>query len=147
MATYTANIAISLVQEDGTTILVDDIAISGANASANFTYKEEKQVDLQNGTDNRLLTMGTDESGGQQNIKLAIIQNLHASSDMRLKICDTGGDTIYLKIPAGQAHLISSDDIEIQASEGAFSAYSNADTVYGQLDGDTGKARVISIGT
>ncbi len=51
-----------------------------------------------------------------------------------LGVSETGGDTYFIKLEAGQSHIVNNDDLEVDASGGASSAFSEADSVSAKAD-------------
>ena len=47
---------------------------------------------------------------------------------------DSGADTFYVKLEAGQSFMIGNDDLEMHATGGASSAFSEADAISAKAD-------------
>ena len=50
-------------------------------------------------------------------------------------VTKTGADTAYFKIEAGQSMIVNNDDLEVDASGGASSAFVEADAISAKANG------------
>ena len=84
-----------------------------------------------------LFTLGTTVGAGafiNSNVKYIRITNKDNTNFVTLGILDTGGDTAYIKLEAGQTFVMYNDDLETNTSGAAWSAWSEIDTFNAQAD-------------
>jgi len=67
-------------------------------------------------------------------VKYIRITNLDDSNFVTLGVSDTGSDTFFVKLEAGQSFFMGNDDLEIHATGGASSAFSQADNISAKAD-------------
>ena len=65
---------------------------------------------------------------------LLIIANQDDTNFCRIRMSETGGDSWDYKLLAGQVMIITSNQIEVNTTEAAFSAFVGADMISGEPD-------------
>ena len=63
-----------------------------------------------------------------------LIENTDATNFITLKVFETGGDTTYLKLPAGAFYFQNGTQMQIETTGGAFSAFVNVDSIHAKAD-------------
>jgi len=73
-------------------------------------------------------------AGQMKDIKFCIIQNLDETNFIRLRLEDTGGHTVDIKLLPGDAFDVYNTKISVSETGAAFSGFSDIDTVSAQAD-------------
>jgi hypothetical protein len=84
-----------------------------------------------------LLTLGTTAGAGafiKTNIRYVRITNKDNTNFVTLGLLNTGGDTAYVKLEAGQTFCIYNDDIDAKTNGAAWASWSVIDTFNAQAD-------------
>lgn len=97
---------------------------------------------------NRIVNIGTAETdivgfgsaNGQgsyvrTDVKYMRFSNLDDTNYITLGISKTGADTAFFKLEAGQTIIVNNDDLEVDASGGASSAFVEADNISAKANG------------
>jgi len=67
-------------------------------------------------------------------VKYIRVTNLDDTNFIVLGLSKTGADTFFIKLEAGKSVMFGNDDLEIDASGGAFSAFVEADNISAMAD-------------
>jgi hypothetical protein len=99
-------------------------------------------------TDNRIVNVSTAETdiigfgsaNGQgsfvrTDVKYIRISNLDDTNYATIGVSKTGADTFFIKLEAGKSFIMGNDDLEIDASGGASSAFVEADNISAKANG------------
>lgn len=84
-----------------------------------------------------ILGFGSVNAQGQYirtSVKYIRVTNLDDTNFIVLGLSKTGADTFYIKLEAGKSITFGNDDLEIDASGGAFSAFVEADNISAMAD-------------
>lgn len=97
---------------------------------------------------NRIVNIGTAETdivgfgsaNGQgsyvrTDVKYMRFSNLDDTNYITIGVSKTGADTAYFKLEAGQSFIVNNDELEIDASGGASSAFVEADNISAKANG------------
>ena len=97
---------------------------------------------------NRIVNIGTAETdivgfgsaNGQgtyvrTDVKYMRFSNLDDTNYITIGVSKTGADTAYFKLEAGQTFIVNNDELEIDASGGASSAFVEADNISAKANG------------
>jgi len=97
---------------------------------------------------NRILDIGTSETdivgfgsaNGQgsyvrTDVAYMRFSNLDDTNYITFGISKTGADTVFFKLEAGQSLIVNNDDLEVDASGGASSAFVEADNISAKANG------------
>lgn len=84
--------------------------------------------------------LGFDASNGQgsyirTDVAYIRITNLDDTNYVTLGASDTGGDTFFVKLEAGQSFIINNDELEANTAGSASSAFSEADNISAKANG------------
>ena len=98
--------------------------------------------------DNRIVNVGTSEvhiigfgaANGQgsfvrTDVKYIRITNKDDTNYVTLGVSKTGADTFYVKLEAGKSFMLGNDDLEVDASGGASSAFVEANNISAKANG------------
>ena len=126
-----------------TVTITEAITLNGKDQGGTYTQTIAGITE----TDRRVLTASTSEvdilgfgaANGQgqytsANIRYIRITNLDDTNFVTLGVSDTGSDTYFVKLEAGQSFIVNNDDLEIHASGGASSTFSQADNISAKAD-------------
>lgn len=135
--------ASTITNADLTVTITEGITLNGTSQGGTVT----QTVSNINEVDRRIFTASTSEvdilgfgaaNGQGQYLRTAIkyirITNLDDTNFVTLGMSDSGSDTFYVKLEAGQSFMIGNDDLEIHATGGASSAFSEADAISAKAD-------------
>ena len=87
------------------------------------------------GSEVTLVLIGAAIAAGQMtDVKFCIIQNLDTTNFVRLRLEDTGGHTMDVKLLPKQCFDVYNTKISVSETGAAFSAFSDIDTVSAQAD-------------
>jgi phage/plasmid primase-like uncharacterized protein len=99
------------------------------------TFIARKNLSIDSATVVSLLTFAADASGlAVTDIKKIIIKNLDATNFIRIRRKDDGLHAFDEKLPAGRIAIFNNRDINVSTNAGAFSAFTNVDTIEVQAD-------------
>lgn len=98
--------------------------------------------------DNRIVNVGTSEvhiigfaaanaQGAfvRTDVKYIRITNKDDTNYVTLGVSKTGADTFYVKLEAGKSFMLGNDDLEVDASGGASSAFVEANNISAKANG------------
>jgi hypothetical protein len=98
--------------------------------------------------DNRIVNVGTSEvhiigfgsANGQgsfvrTDVKYIRITNKDDTNYVTLGVSKTGADTFFVKLEAGKSFMLGNDDLEVDASGGASSAFVEANNISAKANG------------
>ena len=136
MATTIANSTLTVT-------ITELININGVDQGGSVT----QSIANINETDRRIFTASTSEvdilgfgaANGQGSytrtaVKYVRITNLDDTNFVTIGMSDTGADTFYIKLEAGQSFMVGNDDLEMHATGGASAAFSEADSISAKAD-------------
>jgi hypothetical protein len=126
-----------------TVAITETITLGGTARGSSHT----QTIANVNEVDNRIITasttetdiIGFDTANGQgsytrTNVKYIRVTNLDDTNFVTLGVSDTGSDTYFINLEAGQSFIIGNDDLEVHATGGASSAFSEADNISAKAD-------------
>ena len=127
-----------------TIIISEDVSLNGTAQGGTVTQTianinevdrriftaSTSEVDIL-GFDGTANSMGTFLNSG---VKYIRITNLDDTNFVTLGVSDTGADKFFVKLEAGQSFIMNNDDLEVHATGGASSAFSQADNISAKAD-------------
>tara|TARA_R100000951_G_scaffold49240_2_gene41595 strand:- start:176 stop:625 length:450 start_codon:yes stop_codon:yes gene_type:complete len=135
--------ATTITSADLTVTITEAIALNGVDQGGSHTLT----ISNINEVDRRIFTAGTSEvdvlgfgsaNGQGQYTRTAVkyirITNLDDTNFATIGVSDSGADTFYVKLDAGKSFVMGNDDLEIHATGGASSAFSEADSISAKAD-------------
>ena len=135
--------ATTLTNATLTVTITESITLNGVDQGGTQTLS----VSNINEIDRRIFTAGTSAadiigfgtSNGQgqfvrTDVKYIRITNLDDTNFVVIGMKDSASDTFYVKLDAGKSLMFGNDDLEIHASGGAWSAWSEADVITAAAD-------------
>ena len=114
-----------------------DRGVTNTLTIASINEIDHRIVSVDTAAVRTLLTLGTTVGAGaflKANIKYIRITNKDNTNYVTLGMLDTGGDTAYVKLEAGQTFCMYNDDLEAFINGAAFSAFSEIDTFNAQAN-------------
>ena len=135
--------ATTVTNADLTVTITEAVTLNGTAQGGSVT----QTISNVNEIDKRIFTASTSEvdilgfgASNQQGqytrtaIKYIRVTNLDDTNFVTLGMSDSGADTFYVKLEAGQSFMIGNDDLEMHATGGASSAFSEADAISAKAD-------------
>jgi hypothetical protein len=126
-----------------TVVVTEAVTLNGVDQGGSHTLT----VSNINEVDRRIFTASTSEvdilgfgsaNGQGQYTRTAVeyvrITNLDDTNFVTIGVSDSGSDTFYVKLEAGKSFIMGNDDLEIHATGGASSAFSEADSISAKAD-------------
>lgn len=104
---------------------------------ANINEVDNRVMSIPSDAEVTIVSLGTSVAGGQyirSDMKYLRITNLDATNFVRVRVSDTGGVTADVKIEAGKSFMLGNGSLSAHATEGAFSAFVDIDTVKARAD-------------
>jgi len=136
--------ATSLTPATLTITHTESITLGGSDRGATHTQTVASVAEYTN----RIVNIGTAETdivgfgaaNGQgpyvrTDVKYMRFSNLDDTNYITIGVSKTGADTAYFKLEAGQSFIVNNDEIEIDASGGASSAFVEADNISAKANG------------
>lgn len=136
--------ATTITPADLTVTINESITLNGYTRSGTNTLTIANVAEV----DNRIINVGTSEvdilgfgsANGQgsfvrTDVKYIRITNLDDTNYVTLGVSKTGADTAFFKLEAGKSMMFGNDDIEVDASGGASSAFVEADNISAKANG------------
>lgn len=136
--------ATTITPADLTVSISESITLNGYTRSGTNTLTISNVAEV----DNRIINVGTSEvdilgfgsANGQgsfvrTDVKYIRITNLDDTNYVTLGVSKTGADTFFIKLEAGKSFMLGNDDLEIDASGGASSAFVEADNISAKANG------------
>lgn len=127
-----------------TVSITESITLGGSDRGSTHT---QTIADVTEYT-NRILDIGTSETdivgfgsaNGQgsyvrTDVAYMRFSNLDDTNYITFGISKTGADTVFFKLEAGQSLIVNNDDLEVDASGGASSAFVEADNISAKANG------------
>lgn len=127
-----------------TVAITETISLNGYDRSGTNTLTIANVAEV----DNRIINVGTAEvdilgfgsANGQgsfirTDVKYGRITNLDDTNYITLGVSKTGADTFFIKLEAGKSFMFGNDDLEVDASGGASSAFVEADNISAKANG------------
>jgi hypothetical protein len=136
--------ATSITPADLTVTITEAVQLNGSDKGSSnvLTITDVAEVD------NRIVNVGTAETdiigfgsaNGQgsfvrTDVKYIRITNLDDTNYVTLGMSKTGADTFYIKLEAKKSIMLGNDDLEVDASGGASSAFVEADNISAKANG------------
>lgn len=126
-----------------TVTITEAVTIQGKDQGGTFT----QTIANINETDRRIMTVPTSvvdiiafDSANSQGtylrtgVKYIRVTNLDDTNFVTIGVSDTGSDTFFIKLEAGQSFIMGNDDLEVHATGGASASFSEADNISAQAD-------------
>lgn len=127
-----------------TVSITESITLGGSDRGSTHT---QTIADVTEYT-NRILDIGTAETdivgfaaangqGSYVRTDVAYMRftNLDDTNYITIGVSKTGADTAFFKLEAGQSFIVNNDDLEVDASGGASSAFVEADAISAKANG------------
>ena len=127
-----------------TVTITESVTLGGSDRGSSNTLTIADVTEV----DNRIVNVGTSETdiigfgsaNGQgsfvrTDVKYIRLTNLDDTNYRTLGMSKTGSDTFYIKLEAGKSIMFGNDDLEIDASGGASSAFVEADNISAKANG------------
>ncbi len=127
-----------------TVTITESVTLGGSDRGSSNTLTIADVTEV----DNRIVNVGTSETdiigfgsaNGQgsfvrTDVKYIRLTNLDDTNYITLGMSKTGADTFYIKLEAGKSIMFGNDDLEIDASGGASSAFVEADNISAKANG------------
>lgn len=131
MATFQVTKKYSVTLESG-----KEISLDASSTVENIGEVIDRDVKIPV-TEATVLLIGAAIAAGQMtDVKLFVIHNTDQTNFITISLKDTGGSTVYHKLPAGQAFDIFNTKIDVSETGAAFSSFSDIDTISAQADTD-----------
>jgi len=136
--------ATSITAADLTVTITESVTLAGSDrgSTATLTISDVTEVD------SRIVNVGTVETdiigfgsaNGQGSfvrgdVKYIRITNKDDTNYVTLGMSKTGADTFFIKLEAGKSIMFGNDDLEVDASGGASSAFVEADNISAKANG------------
>ena len=93
-----------------------------------------KQVVTVPTSETQIAGVGVVGSGSLADVKFGIIVNRDGTNFVRLRLADTGGHTMDVKLLSGEYFVLHNRSLNVSTTEGAFASFSNIDTISAQAD-------------
>ena len=123
-ATTTATVTI-----DGT-----DYALA-SNESITLTDDEAvKQVVKVPTSETTIANLGSVGPASLEGLSYLLVVNRDATNFIRLRLSDTGGHTVDVKVGPSQCFVFKNRDLNVSTTEGAFASFSQIDNIKAQAD-------------
>jgi hypothetical protein len=81
-----------------------------------------------------LANLGAVGPASLTDLSYLVVINRDGTNFVRLRLSDTGGATMDVKLEAGKAFVFNSRELSVSATEGAFASFSNIDNIKAQAD-------------
>jgi hypothetical protein len=126
-----------------TSTITESITLAGSDRGSTHTFT----VSSVNEVYNQIVTVDTSEvdilgfgsATGQgiflnTDLRYIRITNKDDTNFVTIGVSDTGSDTFFVKLEAGQSYLMCNDDLEVHATGGASSTFSQMDNISAKSD-------------
>jgi hypothetical protein len=136
--------ATSIIPATLTVTITESVTLNGSDRGSTATLTIANVAE----TDNRIVNVGTAEvdvigfaaanaQGAfvRTDVKYIRLTNLDDTNYVTLGVSKTGADTAFFKLEAGKSMIFGNDDIEVDASGGASSAFVEADNISAKANG------------
>jgi len=118
-----------------------DVTIGGTtyslSVSETITLTDDnavKQVVTVPTSETQIAGVGAVGNGSLADVKFGVIVNRDGTNFVRLRLADTGGHTMDVKLLAGEYFVLHNRSLNVSTTEGAFASFSNIDTISAQAD-------------
>lgn len=118
-----------------------DVTIGGTtyslSVSETITLTDDnavKQVVTVPTSETQIAGIGAVGNGSLADVKFGVIVNRDGTNFVRLRLADTGGHTMDVKLLAGEYFVLHNRSLNVSTTEGAFASFSNIDTISAQAD-------------
>lgn len=81
-----------------------------------------------------LANLGAVGPASLTDLSYLVVINRDGTNFVRLRLSDTGGATMDVKLGAGKAFVFNTRELSVSATEGAFASFSNIDNIKAQAD-------------
>jgi hypothetical protein len=81
-----------------------------------------------------LANLGAVGPASLTDLSYLVVINRDGTNFVRLRLSDTGGATMDVKLSPGKAFVFNSRELSVSATEGAFASFSNIDNIKAQAD-------------
>lgn len=106
-----------------------------SNESITLTDDEAvKQVVKVPTSETTIANSGSVGPASLEGLSYLLVVNRDGTNFIRLRLSDTGGHTVDVKIGAGQCFVFKNRDLNVSATEGAFASFSQIDNIKAQAD-------------
>ncbi len=135
--------ATSITPADLTVTINESCTLNGADQGGTHTLTVSSVTQIAKSILNigttvaDILGFGSVNAQGQfirTSVKYIRITNLDDTNFLTIGFSKTGADTFYIKLEPGKSWMAGNDDLEIDASGGAFSAFVEADNISAMAD-------------
>ena len=127
------------------TVGTDEYKLDASSTVSGIGNAVKRQVTCLTASETTILGVGAAIAlGTLSDISFLVIQNVDPTNFCRVRIADTGGMTYDVKIPAGLYHVLWNKNLSVSATEQAFAAYADLNTVSVQFDTADGEVIVFA---
>lgn len=127
-----------------TTTITEELTLNGqpinsvnAYSISNVNYVDKRIVSVPTSSQVTLLNFGTSVSAGtviRANVRYIRITNTDTTNFIRIRFSKSGADTFDKKISPGGSEIFTNAVLSATATDSAFSAFVNADSISAQAD-------------
>ena len=120
----------------GATVTIDGTAYTVSNAETiTLTNNEAVQQVIKVPTSEiELANLGAQGPASLADLSYLVVINRDGTNFVRLRLSDTGGATMDVKLEPNRAFIFNSRELSVSATEAAFASFSNIDNVKAQAD-------------
>jgi hypothetical protein len=135
------------VSLNGTTVTGRSESMSVTKSYSSVAESYHQEMSVRTAGADTVFTIGSASGGGTlaDPVKAIIIKNLDSTNYVTVGLIDATAKAFYTKINAGGVLVLDDNEIDANASGGAFSAFSSLDTITAQFNTAIGKIEIIVI--
>jgi len=128
---------LTVTHSESVTLNGVDRGVTNTLTIASINEIDHRIVSVDTSAARTLLTLGATVGAGafiKANIKYIRITNKDNTNYVTLGMLDSGGDTAYVKLEAGQTFCMYNDDLEAKTDGAAWAGWSEIDTFNAQAN-------------
>lgn len=120
----------------GATVTINGSTYAVANNESITLTGEEavKQVVSVPTSETTIANLGAVGPSSLTDLSYLVVINRDGTNFVRLRLSDTGGATMDVKLEPNRAFIFNSRELSVSATEGAFASFSNIDNIKAQAD-------------
>ena len=136
--------ATSITAADLTVTITESVTLAGSDRGSThtLTISDVTEVDSRivtvDTTGAEIIGFGSANSKGtfvRTDVKYIRLTNKDDTNYVIIGMSKSGADTFYIKLEAGKSIMFGNDDLEVDASGGAYSAFVEADSIQAKANG------------
>jgi len=137
---------LSITKQYSITLGTDEYKLDAGSTVTAVANVTKRQVTVPTASEKDILSVDTTgiAPGTLTDLTALIVVNIDTTNTCRLRVADTGGFTFDVKLQPGQSFDLYNTKLSVHATEGAFSAYSDINTVSAQFDTADGELIVFA---